>query len=433
MRYDYLASSDFERAFRKGYWRKIVSWLKGENISLLPFEEVREYIPLRGQHYVGLRQVPIDQIVGSVGRYRDFDRAFLPTQKRTKGRWVNIDMAHYQDVDLPPVDLIKMGEIYFVRDGNHRVSVARERGQEYIDAYVTEIDVPVSLTPDLEREDLHQKGEYASFLEKTALDKLRPESDIELTLAGEYERMLEHINVHRWYLGEQRGGEVDWSEAVASWYDNVYLPLVKTIREQEILAHFPGRTEGDLYLWVIEYQWYLREAYRDVFSIEEAARQFQADCIQWPTSKLVSVLRKASWMDNLILEQEKADFLARTRIAELRPGAEISLTVPGLYQKILEHIDVHRWYLGEHLGREISSEEAVTSWYDNLYLPLVDLIRDQKILVDFMGRTESDLYLWIIEHQDYIMDAFQGEIPIEVAAERFTEDIGKKKGRRRKK
>ena len=83
---------------------------------------------------------------GVLGRYRDFDRAFLPIQTRTKARWISVDRAHYEEIILPPVELYQIGEVYFVRDGNHRVSVARERGQTYIDAFVTEIDTPVLLT-----------------------------------------------------------------------------------------------------------------------------------------------------------------------------------------------------------------------------------------------------------------------------------------------
>jgi hypothetical protein len=106
---------------------------KGEN-ELLPYDEVRKHLPIRGQHDIGLQQVPISQIVGSLGRYRDFDRAFLPLQKRTKDRWVSIDKAQYEEVGLPPIETYKIGEVYFVKDGNHRVSVARERGQDFVDA-----------------------------------------------------------------------------------------------------------------------------------------------------------------------------------------------------------------------------------------------------------------------------------------------------------
>jgi len=100
-----LAQDDFERAYRRGFWRKLSSWLTGERNELLPFDAVRDRIPLRGQHYIGLKEVLIEQIVGSLGRYRDFDRAFLPRQVRTRGRWVSIDSAHYEEIILPPVEL----------------------------------------------------------------------------------------------------------------------------------------------------------------------------------------------------------------------------------------------------------------------------------------------------------------------------------------
>ena len=132
------AAQDYERAIFKGFWRKILTRIRGESNELLPFDDVRERLPVGGQHYLGLRQVRVDKIIGSMSRFRDFDRAFLPVQTKTKDRWISIDEAHYKDVILPPVDLYKMGEIYFVKDGNHRVSVARSLGMAFIEAKVWE-------------------------------------------------------------------------------------------------------------------------------------------------------------------------------------------------------------------------------------------------------------------------------------------------------
>ena len=101
--YQQTANQDFERAVMRGFFRKVLSLLTGANNELLRYDEVREQIPIRGQHYLGVKQVPIEKIVGSMGRYHDFDRAFLPTQVRTKNRWVSIDKAHYAQVELPPV------------------------------------------------------------------------------------------------------------------------------------------------------------------------------------------------------------------------------------------------------------------------------------------------------------------------------------------
>lgn len=414
------AQDDFERAYRRGFWRKLSSWFTGERNELLPFDAVRERIPLRGQHYIGLQQVLIEQIVGSLGRYRDFDRAFLPKQARTRSRWVRIDSAHYDEIILPPVELYKMGEVYFVRDGNHRVSVAREKGQEFVDAYVIEIEVSVPLTTDMQMDDLDLKAEYAVFLEETNLAEIRPGAQIELTLNGEYERLLEHISVHRWYLGEGRGAEVPYAEAVASWYDNVYTPMVKLIRDQKLLASFPGRTEADLYLWIIEYEWFLRDAYREEYSFQVVSRQFRDRFSDSPTRKLVNVLKKAAWVDNQILQQEYQDFQARTKLNELRPEAQISLSMPGQYPKLLNHIDVHRWYLGEQQGREVPTEVAVNSWYENVYQPLAQLIQEQNILDRFPGRTEADLYMWILEQHYFLMEAFGENVKLEEAIDSFT-------------
>lgn len=403
MAFDPRAQQDYERAIRKALWRTVSAWFTGQNNELLPFEEVRHRLPFKGQRYVGLRQVPIEQVVGSLGRYRDFDRAFLPKQIRTRDRWVSIDTAHYSEIPLPPVELYKMGEIYFVKDGHHRVSVASERGQAFIDAYVTEIDIPVSLTLEDDLGILDLKVEQARFLEETKINEIRPDIEILMTLPGEYERLLEHISVHRWYLGEQRQAEAPYEEAVASWVDNVYSPMVELIRDHGLLKHFPDRTESDLYLWMIEYMWYRRGAYKEEFALQTAATQFSENFQNWPVDRLAKLLTREAWVDHIILEKEQADFAAKTQILANFPDARIELTVPGQYDKLLDHISVHRWYLGEQRNAEVPYEEAAASWYEKVYLPLVRLIREQEILIEFPGRTVTDLYLWVIEHQDYLV------------------------------
>lgn len=133
---------DFERARRRAFWRDLLSRLTRKDNNLLSFEQIRQGQLVTRRHYRGLQTVPLAKIVGSEGRYRDFDQAFFPRQSQTKERWLSINQAHYQEVSLPPVELYKVGRVYFVRDGNHRVSVARAHEQEFIDAYVIEIDLP---------------------------------------------------------------------------------------------------------------------------------------------------------------------------------------------------------------------------------------------------------------------------------------------------
>ncbi len=136
--YDSMADADFRGARIRSFLLNVMGALSGKSRDLMAFDDVRESLHLGGPVYRGVQPVLLSQIVGSVDRYRDFDRLFLPTQSRTIDRWTRINRAWYQDISLPPVLLYKVGDVYFVIDGNHRVSVARNRGQEYIDAEVRE-------------------------------------------------------------------------------------------------------------------------------------------------------------------------------------------------------------------------------------------------------------------------------------------------------
>lgn len=428
MSIEHLANQDFDRAVQRGFWRRVLARLTGEKFELLPYDQVREQVPVRGQHYIGLQTVPIDKIVGSQGRYMDFDRAFLPTQKHTRDRWTNIDKAHYRQIELPPVELFKMGEVYFVKDGNHRISVARERGQQYLEAYVIEVDIPFALTADVDVNSLELKGENAEFMETTHLSELRPEARVETTVPGLYKELLKHIDVHRYYLGEKRQAEVPYEDAVASWYDNVYLPLVELIREQGLLKEFPGSSEADLYLWILEYQGQLAQAYKQspgesAGMRKKVSRQFVARYPNPAVRKLVHTLRRTDWIDQLTLDQERSEFLEATRINEIRPGAHIETTVPGQYERLREHIAVHRYYMGEERKAEVPYPEAVASWYDNVYMPLVEIIREHNILKQFPNRTETDLYLWIIERQFYLQESYGELMPMTEVAVRYAEDF----------
>lgn len=269
-------AADFEHAHNRAFFRKVIALLLGqkEQVKLLSFDDVKRKIKWSDESYIGLRSVPVNAIVGSVGRYKDFDREFLPVQRNTKQRWRSIDEAYYLDVTLPPVQLYKVGDVYFVKDGNHRVSVARERGVEFIDAEVIECHAKVPLSPDISAEDLEAIGEYADFLAWSKLDQLRPDQNIRFTIPGGYTRLREHISVHRYFLGIERKGPVSREEAVTSWYDNVYMPMVHLIREHKMLDKFPKRTEADLYLWIMDHLYFLKQRYGDRVDAGMAAADF---------------------------------------------------------------------------------------------------------------------------------------------------------------
>ncbi len=255
-----IARERFERQTRKALIQDLLGRLAGKDTDLLSYEEVARRLRARSESQRKLEFVPLDKIVGSVGRYRDFTREFLPRDSVNKERWARLDAALNAMETIPPVELYKIGDVYFVKDGNHRVSVARANGLDAIEAYVTEIEAPVDLDlDDFERDRWIIKAEEAEFLRKTRLNEIRPEANIQVTEPGGYPTILNHIEVHGYLRNQELAREgrperLSWEEIVASWYDNVYRPLVEAMRKHDLLSHFPGRTEADLYLWLARHR-----------------------------------------------------------------------------------------------------------------------------------------------------------------------------------
>lgn len=274
---DNLASrvkADFARARFKAFLNRLRGLMGGVPRTLLSYDEVKEKLRIGGPIYRGVKTVEVEKIAGSLNRYHQFDRAFLPLEDQIANRWQNVDRAFYQEISLPPVVLYKVGEVYFVVDGHHRVSVAREQGQLYIEAEVRECSTKVNITPDLKPEDLEILGEEINFLERSNLDQLRPKSIIKLTIPDGFDRILEHIAVHKYFMGLDWQRDITDEEAVAHWYDKVYMPIIRIIRRSGVLKEFPEKTESDLYLWILDRQRYLHNEGRNLVSPSKAAKDF---------------------------------------------------------------------------------------------------------------------------------------------------------------
>jgi len=265
---------DFQRARRSAFFRQILATIKQEPTLLLSFDLVKDHLNIASRIYVGLREIDVDQIVGSVDRYQDFDREFFPLSDDVQSKWTSISQAWDEGKELPPIVLYEVGGVYFVEDGNHRVSVAKGRGMTTLWAHIYRFDTNVPLDKDTDVKDLLLKAEYSAFLEQTHLDELRPDQHIEFTRPGRYETLLNHIEVHRYFKGTDEGRHIPFEEAVTSWYDNVYKPLVDEIRDSDALDQFPDRTEADLYVWISDHLYYLREEYGKGVGTRQAALDF---------------------------------------------------------------------------------------------------------------------------------------------------------------
>jgi hypothetical protein len=250
----FAAQEDFRRARIRAWLERLLARLTGRPAELLCYDDVRQIVKIEDTRSSGLQDIPLDAIVGSTGRCKDFTRSFLPLVDEVEQRWVDVVLATTDLVGLPPIDAYKVGDVYFVEDGNHRVSVARQLGATHIQGHVTELQTREPISSDTRTDDLIVKIEYAQFLERTHLDELRPDADLRVSVPGQYRKLKEHISVHRYFMGIERGGPIPYEEAVTHWYDAVYLPVVRIIREQDLLHDFPDRTEADLYLWILEHR-----------------------------------------------------------------------------------------------------------------------------------------------------------------------------------
>ena len=275
----YQASLDFNKARNKAILSQIQNFLDADKDKLLSFNDVKAILKPKNQVYKGMQIVPISLILGSEGRYRDFNRFFLPRSERMRSRWERVDQARIKDIILPPIQLYEIGGAYFVRDGNHRVSVAKTQGIESIDAEVTSLSTAITITPDMTAEDLRRaviQYEKQIFYRQTGFGKLTKDYDLDFTTAGQYDVIFNHILVHKYYLNQEQSDEIPFASGLTSWYTNIYSPIIKIIEDEWVEINFPGTTKSDLYVWIVKHWDLLKKEFGVDYSPIDAARDFSA-------------------------------------------------------------------------------------------------------------------------------------------------------------
>jgi uncharacterized ParB-like nuclease family protein len=247
------AIQDFDSARARAFRRSLGSILTGRATRLRSIEPQLRAAGLEGRSFGGVREIPVAKIVGSVapeGKAADFDPEFMPVNRRMRERWTRIYLAMVEGDELPPIDVYKVDENYYVIDGHHRVSVARNLGRPMINARVIEVKTRAPLDPDVDPETMLRAAEYAAFLETTQLHRSRPEARLECSRLGRYDEILTHILGHGYFMSLELHRPVPLPEAAASWYDHVYHPIAEAIRTHNVLDQLPGWTEADVYVEV---------------------------------------------------------------------------------------------------------------------------------------------------------------------------------------
>ena len=244
----------FDQARRSALINTITARLTGQDTHLLSFEEVRRNLRQQNPLYRGVQEVELTAIVGSVGRYKEFTRQYLPMNDALKERWIAVDSLASSMTGWPPIDLYQVGNIYFVKDGNHRVSVARQLKHMTIEAHVWEFPDDIEVGPDDNFNIFFIQLDERDFMKQTNLDVLIPEHGICFTSPGRYSELLAQIEDLQSTLAIIDEHEMADDEAVLAWYEMVYLPAIQIIGESTLLDDFPGRTEADLFVWMSQHR-----------------------------------------------------------------------------------------------------------------------------------------------------------------------------------
>jgi hypothetical protein len=266
------AQDDFSRARRRQVLSRIGARLRGQPSDvglILPFEEVVEALGRTGERSLGLQSIPLDSIVGSVGRTRDFDRSFRPTSNRTRPRWERIANAQRRGKDMPPITVYRIGDMHFVRDGHHRVSVARAQGRNDIDAYVTEVTTKIGADQAIRLADLPLKDHLRMFLERVPLDAEQLK-EVRLTDPWSYACLAESIEAWGFRVSQISQEFLPRESVARLWLEEEFRPVAKMLKEADLIG---SGTAADAYLRVSDDRYRLMRTHEWNDQVIERLRQ----------------------------------------------------------------------------------------------------------------------------------------------------------------
>ncbi|MGI5173936.1 transcriptional regulator [Treponema sp. OMZ 840] len=270
--------NDFNKARNKALFNDLQNFLTLKETELLSFGDIKKWLKPKNEVYLGMQVIPVYLIAGSEGRYKDFDSHFFPRSIHLKNRWKRIDEAHLNDIILPPIQLYEIGGLYFVRDGNHRVSVAKAKGVENIDAEVISLQSEIKLKPGMTRKQILKRVldyEKRVFYSETGFGDITDDWNLDFSAVGEYDVIYNHIENHKEYMQKNENKNIEMTEAVLSWYNSVYMPVVHIIKKQRIMRKFKKRTVSDMYVWLITYWDELKKKFGSDISLDTAAEELR--------------------------------------------------------------------------------------------------------------------------------------------------------------
>jgi hypothetical protein len=266
---------DFLRARRRQVLARLVQRLRREpdDVNLiLPFDEVVAALGMKGERSLGLQTIPLDSVVGTVDSRRDFDRHFRPTSSRIRERWERLALAQRRGESMPPIDVYRIGDLHFVRDGHHRVSIALATGQKTIDAYVTDIVTMVPARGIRRRGDLLLKNYERIFRSRVPLPA-QAYAKIKVTDPWSYAELGEAVEAWGFRLMQHEHKFCDRAEVARRWFADEFTPVVRMLHAADLVG---ACTDAEAYLGIARERYRLMRTHEwNDEVIEELRRQLR--------------------------------------------------------------------------------------------------------------------------------------------------------------
>ena len=266
------AQFDFSRARRARALARLSARLRrADDVNhILPFEEVAQALGRVGERRLGLQVIPLDSIIGTVDRSQEFDRGFRPTSPRVRDRWQRINLAQRKGEAMPPIDVYRIGELHFVKDGHHRVSVAHALGHRDIEAYVTEVLTQLGAGREIRMRDLPLKSHQRLFFERVPLPKDARER-IHLSDEWRYAALAEAVEAWAFRASQALGQELSRPEAAEAWFRDEYEPVVEMLREAHLVPK--GVSDTEAYMKVAHLRYLILRTHEWTDDVIEAIRR----------------------------------------------------------------------------------------------------------------------------------------------------------------
>ena len=371
----------FDAAYRSGKREAYVlgfRLLRKQNGRLLAIRDLTNEVKPRGENYAGVREVPVARIIGSEDRSGDFSASFLPINSGLRSRWTTVEGLLLGEGISDAIQLIEFGGFFFVRDGNHRVSVAKFNGIDYLDAEITRYALPVTLPSAMTVVKIPDLKAKLRFHERTHAFDYIPESSLGDARAASWDRLTEFLcNTMKTGVAARNGKPPSNEQLITDWYGNFYAKLIEIIRRQALLTLFPGKSDLDVFSDAVTY-W---QSTPEGTSPPEALREFLR---QVARQNLLRAARR--WVIRWLLQgrrtvaEERAFFFTMVRLESTRPQAFIHDGDKRWYRFLTRQVLLsHRGYLGQKLGRNPYFDELAADWYDTLYEPATRLYTERSI------------------------------------------------------